>query len=129
MSTDSGANPSLNSFEAVMAAMDAELGRLGSRQHQAPPPASDKGKSKAVDVDDKPAVDIDAAMDTELQNLLQGEPEDGEDDDMESADHLDYTLIKNFLESFKSQNGLAGPVGNLVGRLQPGWTLPRDDEV
>lgn len=112
-----------------MAAMDAELGRLGSLHPQVPPPASDKGKSIAVNVDDKPAVDIDAAMDTELRNLLQGEPEDGEDDDMESVDHLDYTLIKNFLESFKSQNGSAGPVGNLVGRLQPGWTLPRDDQV
>ena len=37
-------------------------------------------------------------------------------------------LIKDFLESFKSQGGLSGPVGNLAGRLQPGWQIPRDED-
>ncbi|KAI6031978.1 SGT1 protein-domain-containing protein [Pisolithus microcarpus] len=75
------ANPNLDSFEAVMEAMDSEL-----------KPALEKGDSE--DEDETP---------------------------------LDYNLIKNFLESFKSQAGLSGPVSNLAGRLMPGWTMPRDD--
>ena len=63
-------------------------------------------------------------MDAELRAALKRE----EDDEVEEAG-MDYNLIKNFLESFKSQSGLAGPVGNLAGRLDPSWTLPRDDEV
>jgi hypothetical protein len=39
---------------------------------------------------------------------------------------IDYNLIRNFLESFKSQAGLSGPVSNLAGRLQPDYKLPRD---
>lgn len=39
---------------------------------------------------------------------------------------IDYNLAKNLLESFKSQNGTAGPGGNLMGLM--GMRLPRDDE-
>lgn len=132
-------NPNLDSFEAVMEAMDAELGRRKaestrpqhSDKNQARAAASiakDKGKGKATDVASDPEGDIEAAMDAELQGLLNGDSEEGgDDDDADATEHLDYNLIKNFLESFKSQSGLAGPVGSLVGRLQPGWTLPRDD--
>lgn len=59
--------------------------------------------------------DIDEEMANELKVMMQ---ESG------NAEHMDYTLIKNFLESFKSQQGLSGPVSNLIGRL--GWQLPRD---
>ncbi|KAK4700361.1 hypothetical protein P7C70_g5886, partial [Phenoliferia sp. Uapishka_3] len=65
-------------------------------------------------------------MDTELAELFKtvggeggrprGEGEDGT---------VDYNLVKNFLESFQSQGGFAGPAGNLSGRL--GFTLPRDE--
>ena len=53
--------------------------------------------------------------------------EEDEDEDSDETEKLDYNLIKNFLESFKSQGGLSGPVGNLMGRLQPDWKLPRDE--
>jgi hypothetical protein len=120
-------NPDLDSFEAVMQKMDAELARSrpkkansASRQVQ----VSDKGKDKAnVTADDEG--DIEAAMDAELAATLQ---RGDNDDDHEGEESLDYNLIKNFLESFKSQGGLSGPVSNLAGRLQQGWQLPRDSD-
>jgi SGT1 protein len=45
--------------------------------------------------------------------------EDGEMD-------IDYNLAKNILESFKSQAGMAGPAGNLLGMF--GVQLPRDED-
>ncbi|KZV68670.1 SGT1-domain-containing protein [Peniophora sp. CONT] len=140
------ANPNLDSFEAVMQAMETELARSraakepfkapnpnpkpASSSNPAPPDA--KGKGKAVAEDDD--MDIEAAMEEELRAALG--KEDDLDDDVEVDEDglpingeggLDYNLIKNFLESFKSQGGLAGPVSSLAGRLQPGWNMPRDD--
>ncbi|KAL0578022.1 hypothetical protein V5O48_003972 [Marasmius crinis-equi] len=109
-------NPNLDSFEALMKAMDAELRR--STQG-----SEDKGKGKGRASNDE--VDIEAMMAEELQGALERDDED-EDNDLGDA-NIDYNLIKNFLESFKSQGGLSGPVGNLAGRLQPGWKLPRDE--
>ncbi|KAG7450218.1 uncharacterized protein BT62DRAFT_1072326 [Guyanagaster necrorhizus] len=114
-------NPNLDSFEAVMKAMDAELAR--SRRvtwsgNTTIPSYRDKGKAKATV--EKEDGDIEAAMEAELKEVLEGREEEDEEEAM------DYNLIKNFLESFKSQGGLSGPVSNLAGRLQAGWTLPRD---
>jgi len=70
--------------------------------------------------------DVEEAMAAELKAALGS---DSEDDDAIGEDaKIDYTLIKNFLQSFKAQDGLAGPVSNLAGRLEGGgaWTLPRD---
>jgi hypothetical protein len=83
-----------------------------------------KGKEKAKE-DNAMAVDendigIEAAMDAELEEALQ-------DAESDSEEAMDYNMIKNFLESYKSQGGLSGPVSNLAGRLQPGMKLPRDD--
>ena len=88
-------------------------------------PSSLKGKgrakenSNAMAVDDND-IDIEAAMDAELKEALQ-------DAESDSEEPMDYNIIKNFLESYKSQAGLSGPVSNLAGRLQPGMKLPRDD--
>ncbi|KAF9452554.1 SGT1-domain-containing protein [Macrolepiota fuliginosa MF-IS2] len=124
-------NPELDSFEAVMSAMDAELSRLrapaGNGKNKAPSSEAaksdnGKGKEKAhVIVEDE---DIEAAMEAELKATL----ERGHDDESgEENEPMDYNLIKNFLESFKSQAGLSGPVSSLAGRLEPGFQLPRDD--
>ncbi|KAJ7785945.1 SGT1 protein-domain-containing protein [Mycena metata] len=122
-------NPNLDSFEAVMIAMDAELARSrptkaksASAKAAPGPQKPDKGKGKAPPIPEE-AEDIDAAMDNELRAALQGD--EGDEDD-EGEEPMDYNLIKNFLESFKSQAGLSGPVSTLAGRLQPGWQLPRD---
>lgn len=120
------ANPNLDSFEAVMEAMDSELKRLHQPEAAAtrvsPIPTADKGKGKGPVSPPGASLDIEAAMEAELQAAL--EKGDSEDED---ETPLDYNLIKNFLESFKSQAGLSGPVSNLAGRLMPGWTMPRDD--
>ncbi|KAH8993994.1 SGT1-domain-containing protein [Lactarius akahatsu] len=122
-------NPHLDSFEAVMQAMDKELAR--SKNASAGPPnlpPVEKGKGKETDLArgaDEDSMDIEEAMDAELKAALE-QDEDAEVD-VSAEGGLDYNLIKNFLESFKSQGGLSGPVSNLAGRLQPGWGLPRDE--
>ncbi|KAF7320025.1 SGT1-domain-containing protein [Mycena kentingensis (nom. inval.)] len=97
-------NPNLDSFEAVMRAMDEELSRSRTKA-KSKPDAKGKGKAATVEqVSDEE--DIDSAMDRELRAAL----ERGEDDDeYEGEPPMDYNLIKNFLESFKSQGGLSGP--------------------
>ncbi|KAG9047970.1 hypothetical protein FS837_001042 [Tulasnella sp. UAMH 9824] len=138
-------NPDLDSFEAVMEAMDAELQKSRQARQTAkqrakastsPPPGvpardKGKGKGKVVDEDDQPSndedEDVDAQMDAELRAALRSADGDEEDNGSEVEEAgLDYNLMKNFLESFRSQAGLSGPVSNLAGRLEPGWTLPRD---
>ncbi|KAJ7129973.1 SGT1 protein-domain-containing protein [Mycena crocata] len=120
-------NPNLDSFEAVMLAMDEELARSRTSKSKpasakAPAPQKpDKGKGKAPSIVEEEEEDIDSAMDNELRAALE---DDGDEDEREEP--MDYNLIKNFLESFKSQGGLSGPVSTLAGRLQPGWQLPRD---
>ncbi|KAH9853055.1 SGT1 protein-domain-containing protein [Lenzites betulinus] len=137
--SQTGPDPTLDSFEAVMRAMDQELARARGPHTKAdssakPPPLSKgtkgKGKGKETakdDSDGEDGPDIEAAMEAELRASLDGgEFEDELDEAGEGT--VDYKLIKNFLESFKSQAGTSGPVGNLVGRLQQGWSLPRDDD-
>lgn len=161
-----GANPELDSFETVMAAMEKELERLkGTSSSSASHPSKQevpkarvdtKGKGKATvmpqplpasrprpgpilrDADDESDEEEDAdmqelqsSMDAELRSALKRDMEvvsSGEEDgESEEEVPMDYNLIKNFLESFKSQQGLSGPVGGLAGRLQGSdWTLPRD---
>ena len=50
------------------------------------------------------------------------EGSDAEDEDLD----IDYNLAKNLLESFKSQGGVPGPSGNLMGLM--GMRMPRDEE-
>ncbi|KAJ3822271.1 SGT1 protein-domain-containing protein [Lentinula raphanica] len=137
----SGPNPNLDSFEAVMKAMEDELHRsrsfLSSKsaskttshaQAGEKGKAKDKGKGKAVsfaqDSSDDEDIDIEAAMEAELKAALES-GDDVDEDGLGTAD-IDYNLIKNFLESLKSQAGASGPVSNLAGRLQPGWQIPKN---
>ncbi|KAG8689182.1 hypothetical protein FRC11_003914 [Ceratobasidium sp. 423] len=138
------ANPNLDSFEAVMEAMEAELRSSRTKSNTSAKPSAlrvpqDKGKGKAVprEEDEKGASkqvriaeddehgmeDIETAMERELREAL--DENDNSDEDGEIS--MDYNLIKNFLESFKGQAGASGPVSNLAGRLQQGWVLPRDN--
>lgn len=54
------------------------------------------------------------------------EPKEGDEESGDEEVDIDYNLAKNLLESFKSQAGMAGPTGNLLGLM--GMTLPRDEE-
>lgn len=68
-----------------------------------------------------------AAMDEELRHTEIGkdfEPIRGVDGEDEID--VDLNLMKNMLESFSAQNGLAGPTSNLIGSL--GLNLPKLDK-
>ncbi|KAE8543115.1 hypothetical protein D1P53_000602 [Cryptococcus gattii VGV] len=135
-------NTSLDSFETVMRAMDEALARSRSEPSTSQPSQSksfNKSNKKStssanplplisqtddVDLDAFSEEDI-AAMDRELRSVLKGagiDPDDS-DDDIEEVGELDldqkreYEMMRNFLESFKSQGGKSGVVGNLFGRL------------
>lgn len=124
-----------------MMALDETLSKsnkkTGPNKTPAPKPAapmaSDKGKGKGkgsfgsntrIEEEDEELedddFDVEAAMATELKISL-------DDGDWDGEEPPDYNMIKNFLESYKSQQGLSGPVSSLAGRLQPEFKLPRDD--
>lgn len=92
----------------VMQRMEAELNDAGALNLDPTPKklAALKGKSKT---EEEP---------TE-------EKEDWEEESDEEDLNIDYNLAKNLLESFKSQAGMAGPGGNLMGMM--GVNLPRDE--
>ncbi|CAE6530309.1 unnamed protein product [Rhizoctonia solani] len=140
------ANPNLDSFEAVMEAMEAELRSSQTKSNMSAKPSAlkvpqDKGKGKAVpreggkkraskqvriaEDDEHGREDIETAMERELREAL----DENENSDENGEVSMDYNLIKNFLESFKGQAGASGPVSNLAGRLQQGWALPRDNDA
>ncbi len=131
--SQASSNPNLDSFEAVMKALDDVLHQNAAKSSsgKAPkanvkPSTNDDKSTKKVSIEDKMAMeddsdaDVEKAMDAELKRLLDS-------DDLHSDEPLDYNLIKNFLESFKSQGGLSGPVSNLAGRLAPDLKFPRDN--
>ncbi|KAG0146512.1 hypothetical protein CROQUDRAFT_657324 [Cronartium quercuum f. sp. fusiforme G11] len=121
--TSTQTKPNLNSFESLMTQMDKELKRhkqkggplslnegpdLIGKQFNHPNSNSDDSDSDS-DVD---LNDLDEVMENELKNLMK------KSDVIEENDHEnDYEQISNFLESFKSQMGQPGPVGNLAGRV------------
>lgn len=120
-------DPGLDTFKELMDAMDAELSRRTSGSKEPLPhraATNEKGKGKEHPHVVTESEGIEAAMEAELKAALERGDDDGSEDENEP---MDYNLIKNFLESFKSQAGLSGPVSNLAGRLQPGFKLPRDD--
>jgi hypothetical protein len=59
----------------------------------------------------------------------EADGETGEDMDMEEDEDapvdIELNLVKNMLESFKSQEGLPGPIGNIMNRM--GIVMPRDE--
>lgn len=65
--------------------------------------------------------------DTPEASGSRAEPVDSDDDGDEDEDvDIDYNLASNILESFKSQGGMSGPTGNLLGAM--GFQLPRDED-
>ena len=54
------------------------------------------------------------------------ENEDEVEEDEEAPVDVQLNLVKNVLESFKSQQGLPGPVGNILSQF--GFVLPGDNE-
>lgn len=81
----------------------------------------------ALDLDSKPretaVLQGQASGGSEGKNLLG--KQDWEDESDDEVD-IDFNLAKNLLESFKSQAGMAGPGGNIMGMM--GMKLPRDED-
>jgi hypothetical protein len=56
----------------------------------------------------------------------QKEHQHWEDESDDEDVNINFNLAKNLLESFKSQAGMAGPGGNLLGMM--GMQMPRDED-
>jgi hypothetical protein len=98
----------------------SQKGELNPAQTQSQTTSGNQEERKEKVVEEDEGFDIEAAMEAELRESMENGHSDTEEP-------VDYNLIKNFLESYKSQAGLSGPVSNLAGRLQPGFNLPRDE--
>ncbi|KAI0542440.1 SGT1 protein-domain-containing protein [Xylaria digitata] len=94
----------------LAAQMEAELKELGALKLDVKP-----GRAKVLD--------------SQGSFTSKGKGKSVDEASEESGDDevdIDYNLAKNLLESFKSQAGLAGPAGNLLGMM--GMKLPRDED-
>ncbi|KAK1248128.1 hypothetical protein MKX08_006348 [Trichoderma sp. CBMAI-0020] len=100
--------------------MEAELKEYGTLQLD-PPTAGRAIKSK--ESSEKKGKGKENEQPLQGQSAQSGNDSDNDDD--EEVD-IDYNLAKNLLESFKSQGGMAGPAGNLMGLM--GFQLPRDED-
>jgi hypothetical protein len=54
--------------------------------------------------------------------------DESDDEDLLAGEDGDphYEMLKNMLESFQGQGGMAGPAGNLMGLMGMGNKLPRE---
>ena len=100
-------------MESVMKRMEAELNETGVLNLDPTP-----RKMGAAQMAIREKASADGAKDHEESDE---DSDDGEENDM------DVNLVKNMLESFKSQAGMAGPGGNLMGLM--GVNMPRDEEA
>lgn len=124
-------NAKLDNFEAVMAAMDAEVQKArGSRTAPSSTGIAESSKptrksAEGVVIEDDSSDDgadydpVLAEMEAELAQTLKSDP-----DDPVNESSIDYGMVKNFLESFQAQAGLPGPVSNLFGRLDSSFSMP-----
>ncbi|EIW67973.1 hypothetical protein TREMEDRAFT_44967 [Tremella mesenterica DSM 1558] len=131
----------LDSFDKVMNAMEEELARAtgngvkGKATGDKGKEKKDKDKDKSVqfqmplptedDIDNMSEGELEA-MDRELRAALRRAGEDSEEDDLEDIPELgqldeddkrEFKMMRDFLESYTSQAGGSGVVGNLFGRL------------
>ncbi|KFA72376.1 hypothetical protein S40288_05595 [Stachybotrys chartarum IBT 40288] len=110
-SKKASSNEDVEEIRELSTQMEVELKEHGalrlnaSKKEQARIKDTEKGKGRDTEAD-------------------RGEEEGGESDEGEVD--IDYNLAKNLLESFKSQGGMAGPTGNMLGMM--GFQLPRDED-
>ncbi|KAH7325117.1 SGT1 protein-domain-containing protein [Stachybotrys elegans] len=94
--------------------MEAELKEHGALKLDSPKGSRQRLKAKGKEASKGTAGTLEI-----VEADAESESEDGEID-------IDYNLAKNLLESFKSQGGMAGPTGNMLGMM--GFQLPRDED-
>ncbi|KAI1478588.1 SGT1-domain-containing protein [Daldinia eschscholtzii] len=103
-----------DAIRQLSAQMEAELKEHGALKLDPEPE-----KAKAIKARDGVGSKGKAKADGEQK---AGSGEESSDDEVD----VDYNLAKNLLESFKSQAGMAGPTGNILGMM--GLQLPRDED-
>jgi hypothetical protein len=106
---EGGDGDETSQIRKVMQRMEAELNEAGALDLD-PTPA------KLAALKDK------GQMTMEKDDLAKQHLHDESDEEI----NIDFNLAKNILESFKSQAGMAGPGGNLLGMM--GMQLPRDED-
>ncbi|KAM0247383.1 hypothetical protein ACHAQJ_009847 [Trichoderma viride] len=112
--TDSDAEEDRD-IQDLASRMEAELKEYGTLQLD--PPTTER----AI----KPKESLKKKEKQPLQGRSSHSADGSDNEDDEEVD-IDYNLAKNLLESFKSQGGMAGPAGNLMGLM--GFQLPRDED-
>ncbi|KAK4068459.1 transcriptional regulator family: SGT1 [Trichoderma aggressivum f. europaeum] len=118
--TDSDAEEDRD-IQELASRMEAELKEYGTLQLD---PQTTERAIKSMESVEKEK----EKSDRKQKQPLQGESSHAADstDDEDGEVDIDYNLAKNLLESFKSQGGMAGPAGNLMGLM--GFQLPRDED-
>lgn len=114
-----GSDKSVSSLEGreeleilqVMQAMEAELQDAGALPV---PPSRSQGKTN-----------IRQPNQTREEGIASSSGLPTYENEADDCVEIDYNLVKNLLESFKSQGGAPGPGGNLLGLM--GMRLPRDE--
>ncbi|KAG9856671.1 SGT1-domain-containing protein, partial [Aureobasidium melanogenum] len=119
-----------------------------ARKHGSNDKSKDKGKGKAftphaapdtnaagknVRFEDKVREDIEGRNKNKGKGKAKARPvtiddESSDDEDLLAGEDGDpqYEMLKNMLESFQGQGGMAGPAGNLMGLMGMGSKLPRN---
>ena len=109
---DSTRDEEQNDIHQIMQTMEAELRGAGALQLDPLPTTATKQRRTTKAKSNGP------------DRSNADSSEEGTEDGGEV--HIDFNLAKNMLESFKSQGGMPGPGGNLIGLM--GMHLPRDED-
>ena len=135
-------NPNLADFDSLMEQMENELNaKKGSKLTPPPTKSSSTPRPASSSTNSTPNPSKPTSSNRVTVETLSDSEGEGDDQEVEQMDAelqqmlkdmggegdggtMDYNLVKNFLDSFQSQGGFAGPAGNLSGRL--GFNLPRD---
>ncbi|EPE03671.1 sgt1-like protein [Ophiostoma piceae UAMH 11346] len=83
-------------------------------------------KSKGKDTSSTKEIAVGEQGRSALTHSSMAAEVDSDSDDDDGEVDVDFNLAKNLLESFKGQEGMAGPAGNILSML--GMTLPRDND-
>ncbi|PTB62472.1 SGT1-domain-containing protein [Trichoderma citrinoviride] len=105
-------------IQELASRMEAELKEYGTLQLD--PPITDRA------IRSKESLEKGKGKQPAVQKESGQQANTAEDDDDDEEIDIDFNLAKNLLESFKSQGGMAGPAGNLMGLM--GFQLPRDED-
>ncbi|WFC96341.1 hypothetical protein MBRA1_002998 [Malassezia brasiliensis] len=114
-------NSQLDSFDTVLAAMENELAKEHAK-HMRDPEPTDMEEDEELGEEDAELLQQLLATGASIPESLQRFA------DTSGASSTEIDALANFLESFKAQNGAAGPLSNLAGRLGVG-PLPRDADA